>query len=47
MKKQMKHISYMKSLSYAELIEDIKFNVDESFFEPLMSRKYLQWIYNI
>ena len=46
MKKQMKHISYMKSLSYAELIEDIKFNVDESFFEPLMSRKYLQWIYN-
>ena len=24
MKKQMRHISYMQSLSYAELIEDIK-----------------------
>ena len=45
MKKQMRHISYMQSLSYAELIEDIKSNVDESFFEPLMGRKYLQWIY--
>lgn len=46
MEKQMKHISYMQSLGYTELIEDIKTNVDESFFEPFMSRKYLQRIYD-
>lgn len=41
----MKHISYMKSLNYVELIQDIQTNVDESFFEPFMSRKFLQWVY--
>lgn len=46
MKSQMSHITYMQTLEYQDLIKYIKINVDESFFEPFMSRKYLEWIYN-
>lgn len=46
MKNQMSHITYMQTLEYQDLIKYIKINVDESFFEPFMSRKYLEWIYN-
>lgn len=46
MRKLMSRITYMQTLGYQKLIKYIKFNVDESFFEPFMSRKYLGWIYN-